>query len=155
MPRFGSHRRRGNALIEFMFMLPFYATMLFGAMEFTQIFYDRLQLNNASREGVRRAALGKTLAQVRSTMRTEASGMSLTDAMLTIEYNNASDGTGSWVAASDSADGTTNAIPLGYLCRVKITNWPHTLKTGTYFSNWPGVSGTSFSMSAMDVMMRQ
>jgi Flp pilus assembly protein TadG len=149
-------RKRGSALVEFILMLPFYATLLFGTMEFGQIFYDRVQLTTACREGVRRAALGRSLSEIKTTTQRSGLAMSLTITtdQITIEYNDKIDGTGNWVAAADSSDGTTNSIPGGYLCRVKVSGWQHRLVTGSMFSWLPGVSGGYFPMSAEEVMVR-
>jgi Flp pilus assembly protein TadG len=146
-------RRRGNALIEFVFMLPFYGTCLFGALEFTQIFYDRLQLNNACREGVRRMAVGQTLDEVKSLIQVETPTMGITADMVVLEYYD--EGTSAWVAASDNGDGTANAVPTDYLCRVRIVNWPHPMKTGAYFKGILGTDGATFPMSALDIMLRE
>ena len=153
-----THLRRGTALVELVFLMPFYATIFFGTLEFGQIFYDREELTQISREGVRRAAMGKTLSQIRTAMTNMASNPmreSLTSSQIYIEYNNAADGSGSWVAASDSADGTTNAVPSGYLVRVRIPNWSHRMITGTYFSWLSGSSNGTLPLSAYEVMMRQ
>lgn len=146
-------RRRGNAIIEFMFMLPFYCSALFGALEFGTAFYERLQLTNSSREGVRRAAVGKTLADIRDAVRSTSPQLNITDANIAIEYNTAIDDTGSWVAAADS--GSSNSIPVSHMCRVRIINWRHTMVTGTFFSWVPGVTSSGLGMSAQDVMVRE
>jgi Flp pilus assembly protein TadG len=136
-------------------MLPFYATCLFGALEFTQIFYDRLQLNNTCREAARRMAVGKTIAAVKSTIRYEAVGMGITDEMITLEYNDAEDGSGNWVAAADDAGGTQNGVATGHLCRVQIVNWPHPMKTGAFFRGILGSDGATFPMSALEISVRE
>ena len=80
---------------------------------------------------------------------------SLTSTQIYIEYNNAADGSGSWVAASDNGGGTANAVPTGYLVRVRIPSWPHRMITGGYFSWLGGSSNGTLPLSAYEVMMRQ
>lgn len=135
-------------------MLTFYCTTVFGVMEFGQIFYRRIDLTNSCREAVRRASVGKPLAEVRAAARSAAS-LPISDSQVIVEYNSKSDDTGDWIAAADDASGTGNTIPVGHLCRVRIVQWPHPLLTGTYFSFVPGVKSGSFSMSAHDAMLRE
>jgi hypothetical protein len=135
-------------------MMGFFCTSLFGAMEFGLIFHHRVQLTGACREGVRRAAIGKTLAEVKAGVRNSAP-LGITDEQISIEYNDQSDDSGSWVAATNNTGGTANAIPAGNLCRVRITSWPHRMVTGTYFSWLPGVSGPYFLMSANEAAIKE
>lgn len=144
--------RRASVLVEFLVMLPFYATIFFGALEFGTIFHDRIQLNNVCRMGARLAATGLTLQDIRDGVSAYPS-LGVTTAMISIEYNDKIDGTGSWVAAADNTGGTANNIPSGYLCRVRITGWPHDLVTGTFFSWLPGVSGGNMLMDSEQIMM--
>lgn len=147
--------RRGNALVEFVFMLPFFATMLFGAMEFGQVFYSRIQLTNACREGVRRAAVGKPLATIRSAAQNGGTGLNLTTGQLAVEYNTALNGSGSWVAVANDAGGTSNTVPVGYLIRVRVTGWSYRFMTGSYFNWLPGASNGSLPMSSQEIMARE
>lgn len=153
MQRRNRRRRRGNALVEFVFMLPFYATMFFGTLEFGNAAYQHAQLTFACREGVRATAVGKTLTTIRTTVKNTSSTLGITDAEITIEYNTATDGTGSWVSAAD--DGTNNTIATGYPCRVKIVNWPYHMLTGSYFSYVPNYSSGSLQMNATEIAMRE
>lgn len=147
--------RRGNALIEFTLMLPFFATMLFGAMEFGQVFYNRIQLTNACREGVRRTAVGKPLSQVRAAARNGGAGLGLQDEQLFVEYNSAADGSGSWVAVANNGAGTANNVPVGYLCRVRVTGWTHRMVTGAFFNWLPGASNGRLTMTGQEIMARE
>jgi Flp pilus assembly protein TadG len=144
--------RRGNGLVEFVFMLPFYCAFFFGALEFCQLFQYRVQLSNACSEGVIAAAAGKTLAEVREITQTTASQLGITDDQISIEYNTATDGSGSWVAAADS--GSTNDIPSGNPCRVLIDNWQYDMVTGGYFT-WTTASGGKYTMDAKEILIRE
>ena len=150
--------RRGTALVELVLLMPVYATVFFGTLEFGQIFYDREELTGICREGARRAAMGSTLSQIRTAMTNMASNPireTLTTTQIYIEYNNDPNGTGSWVNAADNAGGTNNAVPTGYLVRVRIPNWPHRMITGAYFSRALGSTNSTLNLNAYEVMMRQ
>ena len=148
----GRRRRRGSVLVEFLVMLPFYATMFFGVLEFGIIFNDRIQLNNVCRMGARMAACGHTLAEIRNGIGAYPD-MGVTDSMIFVEYNDQIDGSGSWVAAADA--GTVNNIPQGYLCRVRIEDWPHELITGSFFNWLPSVSGGNMLMDSEQIMLHE
>jgi Flp pilus assembly protein TadG len=146
--------RRANALIEFLLMLPFYATLLFGAMEFSQLFYDRVHLNNACREGARAAATGKTLADIQTlTQNAELVGNLSVPNGQTITVTTSSDSGTTWTAATDN--GSANAIRTGDLCRVQITGWRHRMVTGAFFNWFPNVSAGYMTMSGSEIMMRE
>jgi Flp pilus assembly protein TadG len=147
-----SARQRGNALIEFLVVLPFFATILFGAMEFAQIHYDRIQLTNACREGVRRAAVGRPIAEIQSTTQNAQRDGGLDPTGETIVVTQSADGV-AWTAAADL--GSANAIPSGMLCRVQINGWRHRMLTGSFFSWLPGIQGSYLAMHAEDTMMRE
>ena len=51
-------RNKGQALVEFAFVLPIILLVLMGIIEFGRIFNTYLVLTNASREGARVAAVG-------------------------------------------------------------------------------------------------
>jgi len=57
--------RKGQALVEFALILPIFAMMIFGVIEFGRAFYTMHMLSNAAREGARTASLpDKTHSQV-------------------------------------------------------------------------------------------
>jgi Flp pilus assembly protein TadG len=144
--------RRGSVLPEFLFMLPFYATMFFGTLEFGTMFHDRIQLNNVCRMGARMTAVGNTLEEIRAGVQAYPN-LGVTSAQIYIEYNDQVDGTGNWVAAANSTAGTENNVPSGYLCRVRIVDWPHRMVTGSFFSWLPNVSSGNLLMDSEQIMM--
>src|SRR5689334_9452182 len=79
--------RRGAALVEFMLLLPFWATALFGALEFGQIFQERLELTNAAREGVRRIAAGDPTTTAVAAIRNTTPQLGIIAGQVTIEYS--------------------------------------------------------------------
>lgn len=150
-----NQRRRGHAVMEFVLLLPFYGTLFFGAMEFGLLFYDRIQLTNACREGLRRAAAGSVLAEIRRGAREAAPRLAIRDDQIAVEYNPKYDGTGGWVTAADRSDGTQNGIPSGLICRVRITGWEHPMMAGSFFSFLPNTRDGRFVMAAGEMMVRQ
>jgi Flp pilus assembly protein TadG len=50
-------RRRGQALVEFCLVIPIFLLVLCGIMDFGFLFFDRMTVINASREGARAAAM--------------------------------------------------------------------------------------------------
>jgi Flp pilus assembly protein TadG len=63
---------RGQSALEFVFVLPFVFIVIFLVAEATSILKTWMLLENASREGARAAAVGKTDAQACDVMRTRA-----------------------------------------------------------------------------------
>ena len=51
---------RGQAIIEFAFVLPLLCIMILGIIEFGVLFYDKAVVTNASREGARAAIAFQT-----------------------------------------------------------------------------------------------
>src|SRR5262245_66627609 len=87
--------RRGSALLEFMLLLPFWCTALFGALEFGQIFQERLELTNAAREGIRRLAVGNTTTTALAALQNAEPQLGITSGQVSFETS--SDGT-TWTA---------------------------------------------------------
>ncbi len=65
--RCGGQRRRGAALVEFAIVLPLLLTVLFGIIEFGQLFKVRLSAQQAAREACRIAVLQSTSKPYTST----------------------------------------------------------------------------------------
>lgn len=150
-----ARRRRGAALVEFMVILPVFSTALFGVLEFGRIFQQRILLTNACREGVRRAAVGEKTATIRTTVQNNAKSLGIAENQIAIEWNTRVDGTGEWLPAQDRLGSQGNAIPLGHLCRTRVTGWHHKMITGNYFEFIPGVDDGKFAMAAAEVMVRE
>ncbi len=53
-------QEKGQALVELAFVLPILLILVFGIIEFGNIYYTNLTLNNASREGARTGAIRAT-----------------------------------------------------------------------------------------------
>src|SRR5262245_52718237 len=95
--------RHGAAMIEFMVLLPFWCTALFGALEFGQIFQERLGLTNAAREGIRRIAGGDPTTTAVDAMRNAAPQLGLLANQVAVEYS--TDEGVTWSAVANNGTG--------------------------------------------------
>jgi hypothetical protein len=154
MPRNACRRgpERGNALVEFTLLLPLVSFLFLGGIEFGLIYIERAQLTQSCREGVRSAAVGKTLAEIRSTVRNAAPRLGIADQQIAIEYQLPA--TAIWSPAMDDLSGTGNNIPADALCRVGIEGWEHRMVSGSFLNFVPGVRNSRFAMTAREVMIR-
>lgn len=50
-------KEKGQATVEFALVLPLLILLIFGMMDFGWLFYNKIEVNNASREGARYAAI--------------------------------------------------------------------------------------------------
>ena len=50
-------KEEGQAMVEFALVLPLLLVLLFGIIDFGWLFYNKIDVNNASREGARYAAI--------------------------------------------------------------------------------------------------
>src|ERR1051326_2933900 len=98
-------RKRGAALVEFTIVLPLLMLLLLGVMEFGMIMHDFLTLAHSVREGVRSAAIGNSVDQVRQQFH-RAALPALTDSMVHIRYENKD---GQWTEVTGST--TAAAVP--------------------------------------------
>lgn len=78
------NKRKGQSMVEFALVLPILILLLVGIFEFGQMFNAYLQINHASREGARTAALRGTDAEVIQTVKDSSPTLGLTDADITI-----------------------------------------------------------------------
>jgi Flp pilus assembly protein TadG len=109
-------RRRGSTIVEFALVVPVLLAMLIGIMEFGWIVRNNYALANASREGARFAALGKTTAQTQDIVRS-ACPLPITNSNIALAYFDT--GTNTWVGwPADS--GTKNGVPVDASLRVLI-----------------------------------
>jgi len=74
-PRF--KRRSGSTIVEFALVVPILLAILIGIMEFGWYVKNSLTLANATREGARAAAVGKTTSEIQSRITTFAAPLSV------------------------------------------------------------------------------
>ena len=107
------NREDGQALTEFALVLPLLVFLLIGIMEIGWVFMNAWLIANASREGARAAALGKTTAEIQNRVNQTLSGVTL---QLDMKYS--TDNGVTWMSwPLDS--GTHNGVTTG--CLIKIT----------------------------------
>jgi Flp pilus assembly protein TadG len=100
-----STRRGGSTLVEFAAVVPVLLLLLMGIMEFGWLVKCNMQISNAAREGARSAALGTTVASVKSLVALKASPMTITT---TVQHT--TDGGATYTTTADS-NGYNNASP--------------------------------------------
>ena len=128
----------GSVTVEMVLVTPILLVLLFGIIEFGLIFKDIAILKQATREGVRSAAVGETTSHI--TSQVEASAATISPDALTIElkYRLYSGGWPSWDSAPalgniGSGETAQNDAPQGAQIRVQVS-YPHQLISGRLFS---------------------
>jgi Flp pilus assembly protein TadG len=104
-------RRNGFALV-----VPVLLAMLVGIMEFGWLVRNNYALSNATREGARFAALGRTTSDTQERVRS-ASPLAVTNENIALTQFNSS--TNTWVAWSSDSNGK-NAVPVDSSLRVLV-----------------------------------
>lgn len=80
MNRKNIFNNKGQSLVETALVLPILLLLIFGIIEFGRIFNAYIIISNASREGARYAAVGKTDAEVRTAVLNRTSSLGDGDA---------------------------------------------------------------------------
>jgi Flp pilus assembly protein TadG len=112
-----STRRQGQAIVEFAVVVPVLLALLLGVIEFGWLIKNNHSVANATREGARFAALGKTPTEVRTRVKFCAAPLTVTDSNITLQYYNTASST--WVSwPADGSDGK-NGVPVD--SQVKVT----------------------------------
>ena len=134
----GAIRRRGATIVEFALIIPLLLTLLIGIMEWAWLARTQLTIANASREGIRHAALGNTSVAVQNRIRTAAATLTpaVTDGQITLtqtpERASANPTYYSWPADTTGSP-ARNGVPAGNLIRIQV-NYPH--RSLTNFFPW-------------------
>lgn len=75
-------KEEGQSVVEFALILPVLILLIFGMIDFGWLFYNKIEVNNASREGARYAAIhwneGSYVSDTESLVTNYASGSSVT-----------------------------------------------------------------------------
>jgi Flp pilus assembly protein TadG len=106
--------------VEFAMVVPLLLGMLIGIMEFGWLVRNNYALSNATREGARFAALGKTITETQARVRS-ASPVAITDAEIFLAYLpiGATDISTNWVAWPNDSGGK-NGVPVDASVRVLV-----------------------------------
>jgi len=120
-------KRRGQTLIEFALVLPILLLVLLGIIEFGWLISRTYTVGNATREGARYAALGKTSTETKTRVRQNATSVAIVDADIALEYFNST-----WQAWPADNTGTgKNGVPVDSQIRVTVST-PHSSLTGFF-----------------------
>jgi len=68
--------KRGQAIIEFAFILPLLAILIVGIIDFSILFYDKAVITNASREGARQGSIFRSNASTGAYEPLDSTGVS-------------------------------------------------------------------------------
>ena len=79
-------RRSGATVVEFALLLPVLLTILLGILEFGWLITKTYTVGNATREGARSAALGKTTAETKARVKESSYNVTLADSDITLQY---------------------------------------------------------------------
>lgn len=126
-------RRKGQALVEMAVATTLLLTILIGIMEFGYLARNSLLIANASREGARAAALGKTIdltrERISNTMKplTTTFGTSAENSKLEYSIDNGVN----WIAEWPANSGNYNGVPVGSLIRITVVT-RHQQLTGLF-----------------------
>ena len=77
-------RDRGAAAVEFALILPLLVVLVFGITEFGRAYFVQTTLSGAARDGVRVMALQNNQSAARTSVKSAAASLSLTDAQISV-----------------------------------------------------------------------
>ena len=117
---FGS-RRRGVSVVEFALVVPIILAIMMGILESAWLARTNLTVANATREGARSAAVGRTTSAIRTRVINAAVPMAIASGNITLTYSTDNGATYPYTL-SDS--GSQNNAPGGSMVRVVVAQ-PH------------------------------
>jgi Flp pilus assembly protein TadG len=100
--------------------LLFLLAMIIGIIEFGWLVRNNLIIANASREGARVAAVGRTSAATRSRITNSAGSLSVASPTGSVTLEQSIDNGATWTAWASDTGSTKNLIPTGALLRVRV-----------------------------------
>lgn len=136
--RKGRAERHGVVSVELALVMPLLLLLLFAILELGFIMLDHLTLQNAAREAVREAALGKSTSEIQTVIENSlADTISLDRLSVTMEKRSKSGSSwGSWGALGDvpGDQGDLNDAVVGDQIRISLS-YGHSLLTGYLFQS--------------------
>ena len=79
---------RGSQLVEFALIAPVLVLLFMGVVGFGWVFHQQIQIDNATRLGARRGAVGEDNATIIAEMKATCTSFALTSDQITIEVRN-------------------------------------------------------------------
>jgi hypothetical protein len=133
---FRNRDERGQNLLEFALVAPILIFLFMGMVDFGWVLHQQIQLDNATREGARRGAVGETCEEIIDTMMASTDmGLSVDD--ITIEVRLPGGG-----VCDDNSDRTPeNKIAV----MVKMIDIPMLTPVGNFISGFSPLDLTSES----------
>ena len=108
-------KERGQTMVEFAFVLPIFAVLLFGIVQFGLAFNNYVTLTDAVRAGARKAAVSRNLADPSGACRTQV--LNAGDNLDQTELGRNLSCTSSWSPGSDVT------VHADYPYDIKLLNW--------------------------------
>jgi Flp pilus assembly protein TadG len=125
---------KGQALVEFAFVVVLLLTLTFGVIDFGWLIKDLLLIHQAAREGARIAAIGGTTGEITATVLASGAAASLTSG--DVHLYKAPAGSTSWGTLGNNVDGTQNNALPGERIRVSVSTQHHWI-TGFFLASSP------------------
>jgi Flp pilus assembly protein TadG len=108
-------KERGQTMVEFAFVLPIFAVLLFGIVQFGLAFNNYITLTDAVRAGARKAAVSRNLADPSGACRAQV--LSAGDTLDQTELGRNLSCSSSWSPGSDVT------VHADYPYDIKLLNW--------------------------------
>lgn len=138
----GATRRGGSTLVEFAMVVPVLLALLMGIMEFGFLVKNNLLVANATREGARAAATGKTVEVIQQRVADFAAPMRISPACSSSVSANCgslsmqfSSNSGAYVPLTNNTANTANNANSGDLVRVVVSARHRPLTRFFFFLN--------------------
>jgi Flp pilus assembly protein TadG len=122
-----THRRRGTSVVEFALVVPIILTIFIGILESAWLSRTHLIVANATREGARSGALGRTTAVMTTRIQNTALPLTITAGEITMQWS--SDNGTTWTTLG--TNGSFNNAASGNLVRVTVAE-THRALTGFF-----------------------
>ncbi len=113
-------RRRGASIVEFALVVPIVLAVFIGILESAWLSRTYLSVANATREGARSAALGRSTSTIRTRVQNAAAPLTVATGNITLQYS--TDNGSTFVAMGDT--GSYNNAPNASMVRVTVAQ-PH------------------------------
>lgn len=128
-------RRGGTALVEFALVISVLLVIVFGIIEFGVYCSNSLRIANATREGARVAAVGKSVEEIRSRVQRFALPLVVPSAAIDLACSTDTLGTNYVPLTNDPSNPAANAAVPDHYVRVivSVTNKPVTGALGALF----------------------